>query len=104
VSLSIFSLCETLSAAVTSLDGRADVGVNIAGEHILRHLEWRALDDDVAHAAHKVGVGVDAEAAGPRMAAQEQRVVRVRRAHPRNTCDKGIFSRDAILFSLFAIS
>jgi hypothetical protein len=82
---------------VTSLDGGADVGVNIAGEHVLRHLEGRALDDDVAHAAHKVGVRVDAEAAGPRMAAQEQRVVRVRRAHPRNTCDKGLVSRDAIL-------
>jgi hypothetical protein len=84
---------------VTSLDGGADMRVNVAGEHVLGHLEGRALDDDVAHAAHKVGVGVDAEAAGPRMAAQEQRVVRVRRAHPRNTCDKRMVSRDAILFS-----
>ncbi len=82
---------------MTSLDGGTDVGVNIAGEHVLRHLEGRALDDDVAHAAHKVGVGVDAETAGPRMAAQKQRVVRVCRAHPRNTCDQEMVSRDAIL-------
>ena len=53
------------------LDGGADMGVNVPAEHVIDDGERGALDDNVPHAAHKVGVGVQPQAAGPRMTAQE---------------------------------
>ena len=47
------------------------MGVNVPAEHVIDDGERGALDDNVPHAAHKVGVGVQPQAAGPRMTAQE---------------------------------